>query len=134
MGNRRGIALTLYNLGAICLRAGELSAARDHLLESLSILESIGDLAGAAFVMESVAALVNESGAPGVAARLYGAAAALREASRGARPPVDEPQYQEDVGRTRSTLGEARFSAAYASGWAFTLRDAVDLAHQELSS
>jgi DNA-binding NarL/FixJ family response regulator len=65
------------------------------------------------------------TGQPERAARLYGAAEALREAIGIPLPPYHRPEYEREVAVTREALGEDRFAAAYAAGRALSIDEAV---------
>jgi hypothetical protein len=65
---------------------------------------------------------------PEQAARLLGAAEALRVATHVPVPPVDQTDYERTVAAARAHLDEATFAAAWAEGRAMTLEQAIDLA------
>ena len=59
------------------------------------------------------------------AARLYGAAAALRERLGAAVVPWERPAHERDLAAVRAALGPAAFAAAWAAGAALPLEAAV---------
>jgi hypothetical protein len=65
------------------------------------------------------------TGRPARAARLYGVAEALREATGIPVDPPERPDYEESVALTRDTLSEVEFNAAWAVGRSMSLDDAV---------
>jgi hypothetical protein len=67
-------------------------------------------------------------GQPGRAARLLGAAEALRETLGFAVPPVDRCAHEQVVATARAGLGEERFATAWAEGRAMSLHEAMALA------
>ncbi len=75
--------------------------------------------------MESLAAVAMVRREPARAARLFGAAAALREAVGLPREPIDQRPYERHVAEVRTALSEAQFTAAWAEGRTMTLEDAV---------
>jgi hypothetical protein len=62
------------------------------------------------------------------AARLFGAAAALREAIGAPLPPVEHAAYDRSVAALRAALPEAAFAAAWAEGRRMTVDQAIDTA------
>ena len=70
-------------------------------------------------------------GQPARAARLGGAAEALREALGAALHPVLHPGHDQAVQAMRAALGEEAFAAAWAEGQALPLEEAVALALEE---
>jgi DNA-binding CsgD family transcriptional regulator len=61
----------------------------------------------------TVAALQGESA---WAARLFGAAEALREQPGAPKPPIERSEYEAQVAAVRAALGESSFQAAWARG------------------
>ena len=75
--------------------------------------------------MERFAALARAEGDAQRAARLFGAAAAVREAIGSPLPPVDRPWYEREVDATREALGEKGYTTAWAEGRAMTWEEKV---------
>ncbi len=59
------------------------------------------------------------------AARLYGAAAALRERLGAPLPPCDRAEYQRRLARLRATLGKQALALAWAEGRALSYDQSV---------
>ena len=59
------------------------------------------------------------------AARLLGAAAALREGTGTPRPPIECTEFDRRLDAVRSALGEARFAAAWSAGRAMSAQQAL---------
>jgi hypothetical protein len=70
-------------------------------------------------------------GCPEHAARLFGAAAALRVAIGAPLPPSEHATYDRAVATARSVLGDAAFDIASAAGQSMTLEQATALALDE---
>jgi hypothetical protein len=90
--------------------------------------ESCGSMAGEAAegrVAESTA--TPASGLPGIAAaaKLFGAAEAVRDALGTPLPPVDQADHDRCLAAVRAALGEDAFAAARAAGHAMDLEQAV---------
>ncbi len=66
-----------------------------------------------------------ETGQPESAARLLGAAEAVRQAIGARLPPVERADYEATVQATRAALGDEAFAAARAAGLALTLEQVV---------
>jgi predicted ATPase/transcriptional regulator with XRE-family HTH domain len=120
-------ARSLRNLGRVSLERGEYERAAAHFTESLRLLHTIGDRIGLANCLGSVAGLAGAQGWPERAARLFGAAEALREATR--MPRWQGILYEETYNRyratTRAELGEAAWATAWTIGRAMPLEQAI---------
>ncbi|MCH8980226.1 MAG: tetratricopeptide repeat protein [Armatimonadetes bacterium] len=79
LGDRRGVAAATTNLGTVDLEEGDCAAARRLVQESSAIFLEIGDPLGAANAIEVLAPALSIERRPLDAARLWGAAEALRE-------------------------------------------------------
>ena len=77
-----------------------------------------------------MAGLAGRSGQPERAARLFGAAELLYEASVTRLEYPDQVEYDRNVAAVRAQLDEATFAAAWAEGRAMTLEQAIDYARQ----
>ena len=75
--------------------------------------------------LEGLAAVVTTQGEQVWAARLWGAAEALREAMGVPIPPVYRAGFERSVAATRLLLGEKAFAAAWAEGRAMTPEQAL---------
>jgi predicted ATPase/DNA-binding SARP family transcriptional activator/DNA-binding CsgD family transcriptional regulator len=123
------VARTLSWLGLVTAYKGDdHEAAAGFLREGLALIQRIGDWEWATYCLESFAALAGAQGDGTRAARLYGAAEALRETIGAPLPPVDRPDYDRSVAAARSRLDEAAFAAAWAEGRAMPLETAVEYA------
>jgi predicted ATPase len=123
LGDREGIANSLFGLAFVAFFAGDQSRARELAAECLSLYHELGHKGGMAMLLESCAIIAAIEGAGEVAARLLGAADALREAINSPRPPSYSPIYDTYV----SSLPGA-FPAAWTQGQAMPLDEAIALA------
>jgi len=80
---------------------------------------------GIVHALEGVAGLAAAQGDARRAARLYGAAEALREVIRTPLAPFDRTEYDRYVAVARAQLDEAAFSAVWAEGRAMPLEQAI---------
>lgn len=135
---RWGIAATLGSLGWVALLQGHLAQMRDRLAESMEIRATLGDHGGLAWCLEKMAAGVAQQGqslpvsarGPALrrAARLLGAAEALRQPIGSMIDPADQATYDRDRQALLAALGEAAFEAAWAEGARLSPRQAIDAA------
>jgi hypothetical protein len=75
--------------------------------------------------LEGLARVAVAQGRMGRAARLCGAAAALREDMGWPLPPVKRAEHERTVAAARGALGEEEFAAAWVRGHALPLEEAV---------
>ena len=85
----------------------------------------MGDRFGVAGALEGIAGVARDRDEPEVAARLFAAAATLREEIGGVREGADQAEYDRDLAATRAALGDDAFDAAWAAGAALTLDEAI---------
>jgi tetratricopeptide (TPR) repeat protein len=137
LGRTSGVAWSLSGLGSVALHQQEYARAATLLKESLALFRELGDKpgigtrGGLADCLERLARVAVAEGQPERAARLLGAAEALRDALGAPLPPADGAEYQRDVTVIRAGLGEEAFAAAWAAGRAMSLEEAVTVALQE---
>ena len=99
-------------------------------LESLVLARETGQQREIAEYLGGLAGLATEQGQPERAARLFGAAEALRQSIGAPLPPTEWAAYERDVAVARARLGEDAFAAAWAEGWAMPLEQAVEYASE----
>jgi predicted ATPase/transcriptional regulator with XRE-family HTH domain len=108
------------SLASILVREGELDGALALYLEARALLFRIGIYrAGKRIIaeyLEGRASLEVELGRPETAARLWGAAEALREAIGAPMDPLHRAEEAPVIARVRTELGEAAFTAVWAEG------------------
>jgi hypothetical protein len=88
------------------------------------VFGDLGNKDALAYTMEGLAGLMmahtpHPEGALR-AARLYGAAAALRKAINSPLPPFDRPAYERNLAAARRCLDEGAWTAAWAEGQVLT--------------
>jgi hypothetical protein len=128
LGNRRGIAASLTSLGSVARAQGDTGAANALLREALAVLQELGDRANIATLLEGLASLAVDR-QPARAARLWSAAARLREEIGCPLSPAERPQYEQELAAARGALGDAAaFQRVWAAGQGMNLEQAIECA------
>jgi predicted ATPase/class 3 adenylate cyclase len=127
LGDRRSAAMALFVLGVTELRRGHLERGATLLEEGAQISRELADRLGTPYFAEGLAKLAALRGSPVRAARLWGAAEALREQMGMSLSKFDRANsdYERDLALVRSALDEATFEAAWAEGRAMSFEQAV---------
>jgi tetratricopeptide (TPR) repeat protein len=121
--DRTAVLLNLPGLRAIQRRDYPKAAA--HFSESLALYRDIGHRPGAAVALAGLAEAIGGQGALKQAARLFGAADVMLDATGGPMPRPVRDQYERTAAAVRDAMGEAAFTAAWAAGRALSLDEAV---------
>jgi non-specific serine/threonine protein kinase len=111
----------------------DIGRARDIVQQGLESAREVGDKPGTSFALLMAASLAGGRGGPARAARLWGAAEALREAigiSLGDQDPFDY-DYEGRVAAARAQLEEAAWEAAWNEGRAMSPEQAIEYALSE---
>jgi tetratricopeptide (TPR) repeat protein len=123
------IAENLGWQGIVISFQGDYAAAHSLLLEEkLGICRESGHASGIAHSLEGFAVLAAQQSQPERAARLWGAAEALREAIFDPMCQFERAEYERNVATARAALGEEAFAAAWAEGRKMTMEEAVEYA------
>ena len=124
-----GSATTLTYLSMVALDQGDGDRAGADLVESLTLLRELHDRWMTALTLEVFAGLVAAQGRGPTdafrAARIFGAAEALRTSIAAPLPPVNRPAYECAVATARGQLDAGTWAAAWAEGRAMTLEEAI---------
>jgi non-specific serine/threonine protein kinase len=107
---------------------GDHARAAALLQESLALRRQAGHKRGIARCLEGLAGVGGARGHAERAARLYGAAAALRQAIGVPLPPTDRAVHERGLAAARARLGEAAFGISWAAGQSLALMPAIDYA------
>jgi tetratricopeptide (TPR) repeat protein len=125
------IGLALTGLGRVARLQGDAARARTRYAESLALCRGMGLRLVVPGTLEEMAHLAAAADAAGEersrAARLLGAAAALRRALGMPLPPVERPAYQQTVETLRAVLGEAAWATEWAAGQELSWDEAITL-------
>jgi len=121
LGDWPGVVADMLGIGTMAWHQGDAVEAAWRYRDALGLAQQIGDRLGLAVAAERLAAVTvarvtTDPAAGERAARLLGAAAALREAIGAPLPPIDRAEHERAVAAARGALGEQGFAAAFASG------------------
>jgi DNA-binding CsgD family transcriptional regulator len=128
LGADHNLANSLVNLGHSALTLGALQESTAYFTESLELRQALGNTLGIAECLEGFAALASAAGRPRRAARLYGAAQALRETTGAPLVETDRAEHEHQVGLIRKRLGAHTFATEWAAGRATSPEDAARFA------
>jgi predicted ATPase len=125
-GWHMGISWAFHGLGESALASGELVGAHEWFTRGLSQFRMLSDRAGVAWCLAGLGSVAGLRGFSVQAARLWGAAEALRKVIGCRSAPAGRATYERAVATVRANLGdEATFVAAWAEGQAMTLEQAI---------
>lgn len=129
LGDRWGVAASLNNLGHIKLRQGVYAASKQFYLESLAVSRELGEK-HIGSPLENLGRLALVQGNTVRAVQLYAAAEKLRQQSNSLREEAEQATYNETINQAHELLNPTEFEAAWATGQALTLNQAIILARQ----
>ncbi len=125
-----------YLLRALTTRArvaiaqGEPEQAERDAHDGLALAADMQARSGVADTLECLAALTGDGGSAHEAARLFGAAHAIRQRIGEVRFKIYDAGYETAVASLRTALGERDFDAAWAEGAALSVDDAIAYAQR----
>jgi predicted ATPase/DNA-binding CsgD family transcriptional regulator/transcriptional regulator with XRE-family HTH domain len=125
IGDRHGLPRALHNVAQAAFDRGDYAAARAHYEESIAIFTEAGDRFFMTRCLEGLASVAAAQVQPAGAARLFGAAATVQEATGAPLPPGWRGDYERAMAATRAQLTEEAFARAWAEGRAMTPQQAV---------
>ncbi len=129
-----GMAFALVNQGFAALSENEHDRAIDLLRQALRRLAELEFRDVIGYCFEGLAAVLAFTERPEEAARLLGAAEALRESLGVGLAPAEQTTHDETVAAVRSALPEDRFGADWRQGREMPLEDAITYALDEESA
>jgi non-specific serine/threonine protein kinase len=132
LGSKSCAAMAQSGLGYLARSRGDPVAAHRHFQESLASWDEIADPASIAVCLEALASTVCSLGSPRRAARLLGAAEALREQISYPIPRSALPTYQQLVAAIQTSLSMIQFATAWVDGRALSAEAAIALAQEDL--
>jgi tetratricopeptide (TPR) repeat protein len=128
LGNRYALAVIANNIGHLTFDAGRILQAIEHYAEALKIFDALGDPEGVVEAIEWLAVAVAARGNAVPALRLFGAAAAAREALH-LPPRIDSDEKRVASGIEQAErIADTKANSAVANGKFLDLDQARDAA------
>jgi len=131
LGTPWEIGNALHEIGRVEYDEGRHDLALKHFAEGLTIVHGLSDRPGVIGSIEGLAGVAAATAAPRRAARLWGAADALRQEIGNARSVDESIVYERQVNSVRAMLTDEVFGQVWNEGRAMTLDDAVRYALDE---
>jgi predicted ATPase/DNA-binding SARP family transcriptional activator len=132
IGHKTFVGGTLHNLGYVALHRGEYPLAIARFCESLKLLQDLGDRKGMVECLMGLAGVAVGREHPERAARLFGAAEALRESVGAALWTANRIEYERNLAALRGQLDEDALADQWVHGRALTLEQAVEYALEKI--
>jgi len=125
LDDKRSVTMSLIGLTDIALDRRDTATARVFIEEALAVLSEVGDRWFMALSLESFAAVAVAERQAEPAARLFGAAEALRELIQAPLPVSRRALYERYLAAARALLDGATFTRAWAEGRRMTPQQAL---------
>jgi DNA-binding CsgD family transcriptional regulator len=123
-------AMALSARARVAAAEGEPELAERDAREALAVAAETDAHLITADALECLAGLVGDAGSHREAARLYGAADAVRKDTGAVRFKIYEDGYATAVGAVRDALGHSDFESAWAEGAAMSTLEAIAYARR----
>jgi non-specific serine/threonine protein kinase len=130
-GHKWGIGAALGTLGWVAMCQRDFKRMKAMLGESLSVRMETGHQGGTAWCLEKLAEAAHLQGRSETAAKILGAAAALRAPIGSVIDPADQPVYERLIAELRSTMRDGAFDAYWAQGQSLPLDEVINEALAE---
>jgi tetratricopeptide (TPR) repeat protein len=127
-GDLLGSVRVMMNMGELKMEQGDYSGAKGFVRGSLVLCRKIDSRWDYADLLELMAAVQHGYGRGDDAARLLGAASAVREELGAPIPPAEAAIYDERLLQVRKSLGDETFDALWDEGAQMGLQQAIDYA------
>lgn len=124
--NKWNLATSVAALGRIKRIQGDYDSAARSSRESLLLRRELGEKYGVSQSLAELAMVAALQARPRQAARLFGAAEALRETLSTPLWPIERDRYEHAVAVAREALGKEEFAAAWAEGRAMPIEQAIE--------
>jgi predicted ATPase/transcriptional regulator with XRE-family HTH domain len=133
IGNTGSIMYSLVNLGAVAHKRGNDELALERYREALELFDSVPNKSAVTKTLEDIAATIATLGDPSRAARLLGAADALRRTLRSPLFPSERAGYEAELATVRKMLGDDAFDVQWRIGSSITLERALEEARETVA-
>jgi len=131
--DRWGAFHALYGLAFLNLQRGDFALATSQAQQSLTLCVELGDTRGSTYALETLGCIAVAEGHARRAARLFGAAAVLREPVGDFASATLQAAREGAVAGIRAQLGQRELAAALAEGRSLSFDQAVALARAPVS-
>jgi tetratricopeptide (TPR) repeat protein len=131
LGNRFDAAWLLQTHGELHRLDGAFEPALEAFRKALALARELDVKEAIQSTLDGIARVYAAQEKPREAARLQGAAEALRDRMPFPVPPAYVPRHEEGVAMVRARLGDERLAAEWARGRAMPLEEAIALAMGE---
>ena len=128
LDNKRGVSISLNNLGNLAIEQGDAATAQAHYRECLALCKETGNQLYFVYSLSGLAAVMAHGNDLLRATQLEAAAETLRLTVGAVREKVEARIYERTVAVARVGLSEAAFDAAWVEGEHMTLDEAIDYA------
>ena len=128
LGDERFRARSLGYLGLAALADGDAQRGEALYVQSLAVFEALEEPKGIADALTGLAMAAVIRGLPVRAAQLGGAAERLRESFAGRALPVERRLAQIELARAKNQVGDVDWDAAWTSGRALRVDEAIAVA------
>jgi predicted ATPase/DNA-binding CsgD family transcriptional regulator len=125
LGDTFGVAVNLYNLGNCVFQLGDAPGAIVRYRESLTMCNELGDRHLATRILDRLGVALHKTGASRAGARLFGAAAALREDIGDTLFAEEDSNLSVRFLEVREILGDATYDATWESGRSLPIAQAT---------
>jgi tetratricopeptide (TPR) repeat protein len=133
LGADRFLAINVGRLGDVEVEMGEHEAAERHYRESLAMANEAGNVVITAIMLVYLAWLASRRSDPRHAARLLGAVSRISDEIGGGPTRERIPVWPEAEDESRRVLGNQKYEAIRAEGYAMNLEEAVAYGLEEQS-
>ena len=124
------LMLALTTRARVAIAQGEPDQAERDAHDALAIAASMQSYLDTSDTLECLAALAGDGGSHREAARLFGAAHAIRQRMGAVRFKIWDAGYEASAAAVRDALGDKDFEAAWAEGAALSTEEAIAYAQR----
>jgi predicted ATPase/class 3 adenylate cyclase len=124
------LAVALTTRARVAIAQGDAEQAERDAHDALTCAADVEAYLGISDTLECLATLAGDEGSHREAARLFGAAQAIRQRMGAVRFKIWDARYEASVTALRDALGEQDFDAAWAEGAALSTEEAIAYAQR----
>jgi tetratricopeptide (TPR) repeat protein len=128
IGDRAMYTGTRSEIGHVLRHQGRYKEAETIYRDTILLFQEQGQYAAIAHELECFAFIAGAVGQNERAARLLGAAEALRESINSSMTPMERPEYETFIAKLHQVMAEETLKAAWEQGRALSMEAAIQLA------